>query len=134
VLNYEAVRAQHLAMAQSQMAAIYRHAYDPGRENGFSAYRYAVLWLANYAQRHPDWANELKQVVKRPVVDWIVERMGVSGVERVLLSVFVGVLLDVAFAAFINWELGRETPGQTMLAGSLSDTFVRWTREFSPNG
>jgi membrane protein required for beta-lactamase induction len=129
MLDYSTTRGQHLAEARARMGVLHQHAYSPEQPVAFAAYKLCIHWLADYARQHPQWAQQLKQVVKKPVVDWIVARLGVSGVERILVGLFVGVLLDVAFQAFIDFELGSQTPGRQMLTGSMVDTFVRWVSE-----
>jgi hypothetical protein len=134
MIDYYATQQLQIAQAQQQMRASYGHVYSAAEFAGFpqasrSAFGMAVHWLAEFAAANQDWTRQLERVAKQPIVAAIVARLGLSGVEVVLANVFVGILLDVAIAAFIKWELSSTSPGQTMLHGSMRDTLARWRQE-----
>lgn len=128
MLSYFTARSFHLAQAQAQMASLYRHAYALPQPQAHSAYGLCICWLAEYARTHPRWVDELEDVIKKPVVDAIVAELGLGGVECILASVFVGVLLDVLFAWMLRGETGR-TSSERMFQGSILDTVGRWASE-----
>ncbi len=121
MLEYSAVRDQHIQQAQQQMGAM-GHVYGPDTHPGFwdtarSAFRLAACWIADYARENPQWVESLKQEFKAPIVAGIVRQLNIqSSWELGLVSIFVGFLLDVAFNAFVSWAE----------RGELGDAFSRW--------
>ncbi len=134
MLDYSRTRDQHIVQARRLLQAYYPTSYTADELTRFvphaqTAYGLAIHWMADFVRANPQWVAQLKRVAKEPIVAAIVERLALSGFEASLAGIFVGFLLDVAFAAFLAWEESRERPGQTMFHGTLADTFERWRGE-----
>jgi hypothetical protein len=134
VLNYTQSRDQHIVQAQRLLQAYYPTSYTAEELRRFvphaqTAYGLAIHWMAEFVVKNNPWVAQLKRVAKNQIAGMIVERLGLTGFEATLASLFVGFLLDVAFAAFVAWEEDREHPGQRMFNGEVSDTFHRWAAE-----
>ena len=129
MLEYSSTRSQHVATAMARMGAFYPNSAKPDQPMAYAAYRLAIKWLAGFAHTHKQWTRDIERIPRKYAVDWITSELGLSGAERTLVGLFVAVLLDVAVEWFLEWELGRSTPGREMFAGTVLDTLRRFDLE-----
>ena len=132
IIEPGSTRAQHLIAASREMGRAYGHPYVPRPRSSVTAWQMAIAWLEEYARRNPAWVNQIEADLEKPVVAWIVGKMGVSGAERVLATVFVQHLLDIVVKWAVARELGQSAPGsaQQMFNGCFLGLLGRWVASF----